>query len=349
MTSLTLEEIATLLGGDSSERPGPTIDGVRPLEHAGPSDITFLASEKFIKKLIESSAGAVIIPSELDIENIPCVRVKNPEAAFARLTALFYPYARPPIGVSQRADVHSDVNLGSQVSIGPFAVVGQGTEIEDQCVVGAHVVIGDNCHIGSNTWIFPHVTIYSGTTIGRNVIIHAGTVIASDGFGYAPDVDETGIPHVVKKYHSGSVVIEDDVELGSLCAVDRALAGTTRIGRGTKIDNLVQVAHNVHIGEGTVIASQVGIAGSSSVGRFGMIGGQVGVKDHVAVGDRVVLATRVGIYRNVPDDSIMAGSVPAMPHSIFLRAAGLFKRLPEMLDRIRKLEKWVKSRDEETG
>ena len=349
MTSLTLEEIAAHLGGECSERPGPTIMGARPLEHAGPADITYLASEKFAKRLIESSAGAVIAPTDLDTVNIPHIRVKNPEAAFARLTALFYPYTKPPAGVSQRAEVHSDANIGDDVSIGPFAVVGNGTEIGDGCVISAHVVIGDNCRIGSNTWIFPQVTIYSGSAIGSRVIIHSGTVIGSDGFGYAPDVDENGIPHVVKKYHSGSVVIEDDVELGSLCAVDRALAGTTRIGRGAKIDNLVQIAHNVQVGEGTVIASQVGIAGSSSIGRFGLVGGQVGVKDHVAVGDRVVLATRVGIYRNVPDDSIMAGSVPAMPHTIFLRAAGLFKRLPDMLDRIRKLEKWVKTKDEETG
>jgi UDP-3-O-[3-hydroxymyristoyl] glucosamine N-acyltransferase len=175
------------------------------------------------------------------------------------------------------------------------------------------------------------------------VIVHSGTVIGSDGFGFARDKAESGGFVNVKKYHSGTVEIEDDVEIGALCAVDRALAGVTRIGRGVKLDNLIQVAHNVSIGEGTVVASQVGIAGSSSVGRFGMIGGQVGVRDHVAVGDGVVLATRVGIYRNVPSGSIMAGSVPAMPHNVFLRAQPLFKKLPEMLERIRKLERLVLS------
>jgi UDP-3-O-[3-hydroxymyristoyl] glucosamine N-acyltransferase len=151
----------------------------------------------------------------------------------------------------------------------------------------------------------------------------------------------------VKKYHSGTVVIEDDVEIGALCAVDRALAGVTRIGRGAKLDNLIQIAHSVSVGRGTVIASQSGIAGSSSVGDFGLIGGQVGIRDHVSVGNGVILATRVGIYRNVPDGSVMAGSVPAMPHKVFLRAQTLFKRLPEMLDRIRKLERLIDSNRKE--
>jgi UDP-3-O-[3-hydroxymyristoyl] glucosamine N-acyltransferase len=168
-------------------------------------------------------------------------------------------------------------------------------------------------------------------------------VIGSDGFGYARDADEHGRPVAVKKFHSGTVEIEDDVEIGALCAIDRALAGVTRIGRGVKLDNLIQIAHNVSIGEGTVIASQSGIAGSSSVGSYTMIGGQVGVRDHVKVGNGVVLATRVGIYRNVADGSVMAGSVPAMPHRIFLRAQPLFKRLPEILERVRKLESLIQS------
>jgi UDP-3-O-[3-hydroxymyristoyl] glucosamine N-acyltransferase len=184
--------------------------------------------------------------------------------------------------------------------------------------------------------------------IGDRAIIHAGTVIGSDGFGFAQDLDEGGSPVSVKKYHSGTVEIGDDVEVGALCAIDRALAGTTRLGNGVKLDNLVQVAHNVEIGDGTVIASQSGIAGSASIGRHSLLGGQVGIRDHVAVGDRVVLATRVGIYRNVPDGAVMAGAVPAMPHRVFLRAQSLFKRLPEMLERIRKLERLLQSDGKES-
>jgi UDP-3-O-[3-hydroxymyristoyl] glucosamine N-acyltransferase len=201
------------------------------------------------------------------------------------------------------------------------------------------VVIGEDVEIGADSRIFPHVTIYPRVKIGRQVIIHSGTVIGSDGFGFARDTDPQGAPIAVKKYHSGTVEIGDEVEIGALCAVDRALAGVTRLGKGVKVDNLVQIAHNVHIGDGTVIAAQAGVAGSSSLGRYCLVGGQVGVKDHVAVGNGVVLATRVGIYRNVPDGSVMAGSVPAMPHKVFLRAQSLFKRLPEILERIRKLER----------
>ena len=205
------------------------------------------------------------------------------------------------------------------------------------------MVIGEDTTIGANTRIFPNVTIYPRVTIGERVIIHSGSVIGADGFGYAHEIETNGLPVIIKKFHSGTVEIDDDVELGALVAVDRALSGVTRIRKGVKIDNLVQIAHSVDIGEGTVIASQVGIAGSSSLGKYCMLGGQVGVKDHVSVGDGVILATRVGIYRNVPSGSVMAGSVPAMPHKVFLRVQSLFKRLPELLDRIRKLESLTKN------
>jgi UDP-3-O-[3-hydroxymyristoyl] glucosamine N-acyltransferase len=221
--------------------------------------------------------------------------------------------------------------------------------IGDDSVIGAHVAVGENVLIGTGARIFPHVTIYPGVRIGDRVIIHAGTVIGSDGFGFAGDVDDQGHPVCVKKYHSGTVQIGDDVEIGALCAIDRALAGVTKLGPGVKIDNLVQVAHSVEIGDGTVIAAQVGIAGSSSVGKHCVIGGQVGIRDHVAVGNRVMVAARTAIYRSVSDGAIMAGDIPAMPRNVFLRAQSLFKRLPEMLDRIRKLEQLMQSNRGETS
>jgi UDP-3-O-[3-hydroxymyristoyl] glucosamine N-acyltransferase len=348
MTAYTLEELAVYLKAEASETPGPIITGVRPLEYARDSDITYVAGLQFLEQLKKSAAVAVIVPPGLDPGGRPCISCRNPEAAFARLTGLYYPYPVVPPGVSPKADVHPEAVLGDGVSIGPFAVVDRGASIGNRSVIGPHVVIGEGCRIGEETRIFPNVTIYTGVTIGDRVIIHAGTVIGSDGFGYARDSDESGIPVNIKKYHRGTVEICDDVEVGALVAVDRALTGVTRLGKGVKLDNLVQVAHNVQIGDATVVASQVGIAGSSSIGRYGLIGGQAGVKDHVAVGDGVILATRVGIYRNVPDGSIMAGSVPAMPHKIFLRAQNLFKRLPELLDRIRKLERLVQSNHKET-
>ncbi len=347
MATFTMEELAVHVGGRASVTPGPEIAGVRPLEFAGGSDITYVSEPKFLDKLRGCQACAALVPPNLDAPDMPCIVVDNPEAAFARLTALFYSYPSPDGQMSPKADVHPEAKLGRNVSVGPFAVVGRRAIIGDDSVIGAHAVVGEDVVIGSGTRIFPHVTVYPGMKIGDRVIIHSGTVVGSDGFGFARDVDRHGRPVAVKKYHSGTVEIGNDVELGALCAVDRGLAGVTSIAAGVKVDNLVQIAHNVHIGDGTVIASQVGIAGSSSVGRYCLIGGQAGVRDHVAVGDGVVLATRVGIYRNVADGSIMAGSVPAMPHRVFLRAQSLFKRLPEMLERIRKLETLVQSKTKE--
>jgi UDP-3-O-[3-hydroxymyristoyl] glucosamine N-acyltransferase len=343
----TLEDLAIFLGKQASETPGPELTGAKPVEFARESDITYVTGDRFLKALGDSEAGAVLIPPDLDPGGKPCIVTENPEAAFARMTGLLHAYGVPSPGISPKADVHPEAVIGERVSIGAFAVVGKGVRIGDDSILEAHVVIGEDVTIGSRTRIFPNVTVYPRVTIGDRVIINSGTVIGSDGFGFAQDVDDEGRPVCVKKYHSGTVVIEDDVEIGAVCGIDRALAGETRVGKGVKIDNQVQVAHNVHIGEGTVIAAQSGIAGSSSVGRYVMIGGQVGIKDHVAVGNQVVLATRVGIYRNVPDGSVMAGSVPAMPHKVFLRAQNLFKRLPEILQRIKKLERLVQSSDKE--
>jgi UDP-3-O-[3-hydroxymyristoyl] glucosamine N-acyltransferase len=348
MTTYTLDQLARILGGRPSQAPGPVITGARPLEHAGDTDITYVSQPKYLKHLDSCLARAVLLPPDLDAGDRPCIRVANPEAAFARLTALFYPYPELEREVSPRAQVHPEAVVGQNVSIGAFAVVERGARIGNDCVIGPNAVVGEHAQIGQGTRIFPHVTIYPRVKIGERAIIHAGTVIGSDGFGFARDLDEGGTPVNVKKYHSGTVEIGDDVEVGALCAIDRALAGTTRLGNGVKLDNLVQVAHNVEIGDGTVIASQSGIAGSSSIGRHTLLGGQVGIRDHVAVGDRVVLATRVGIYRDVPDGSVMAGSVPAMPHRVFLRAQSLFKRLPEMLERIRKLERVLQSDGKES-
>jgi UDP-3-O-[3-hydroxymyristoyl] glucosamine N-acyltransferase len=343
MASFSLQELANFLGRRTSESPGPLITGVKPVEYAAETDITYVSSERYLGALSASLAIAVIVSPGLNPGGLPHIVSGNPEADFARLTALYYPYRKPDAGVSSKADVHPDSCLGEEISIGPFSVIGKGCVIGNRSVIGAHVVVGEDVRIGEDTRIFPNVTIYPKVTVGSRVIIHSGTVIGADGFGFCRDVNVQGNHINVKKHHSGTVLIEDDVEIGALCAVDRALAGVTRIGRGVKLDNLVQVAHNVSVDVGTVVASQSGIAGSSSVGKFCIIAGQVGIRDHVQVGDGVILATRVGIYRNIPDGSIMAGSVPAMPHKLFLRAQPLFKRLPEILERIRKLERLIGS------
>ncbi len=343
MISFTLEHIARILKLEASVCPGPQISGVRPLEFSQRSDLTYVENDRFLGKLADSGAGAVIIGARLPDPGIPFIRSKTPEADFARLTALFYKPKQPDAGVSELAAVSPSAIIADSVYIGPHSVVGERCLIGANVLIGPGVVIGEDCSIGDETVIHANVTIYHNVSIGRRVIIHSGTVLGADGFGYAQGLDENGAPSIIKKYHSGSVVIEDEVEIGALCAVDRALAGVTRIGRSAKIDNLVQIAHNVSVGAGTVLASQVGIAGSSSIGKFCMAGGQAGIRDHVKVGDGVVLATRVGVYRDVPSGAIMAGSVPAMPHKLFLRVQTAMKKLPELLDRIRKLERLIEN------
>lgn len=344
----SLQELAEFLSAESSQTPGPVISGVRPIEFAGPGDITYVSGAQYLKRLSASSCGAVIISADLDCGNIPFIRSRNPEADYARLTALFYSYEKPSWGISDKAYISDDAEIGTDVSIGPFAVIGSGVRIGSGSVVGPHAVLGSGVVVGRDCRIFAHVVVYDGVNIGDRVIIHSGTVIGSDGFGFARDFLPDGRPVNIKKYHHGTVQIGNEVEIGALCGIDRALSGSTVLGDGVKLDNLVQIAHNVSVGDGTVIASQAGIAGSSSIGKYGMVGGQAGVRDHVAVGDGVILATRVGIYRNVPDGSVMAGSVPAMPHRVFLRAQSLFKRLPEIFERVRRLESILQSKSKES-
>ncbi|MGC8604223.1 MAG: UDP-3-O-(3-hydroxymyristoyl)glucosamine N-acyltransferase, partial [Desulfomonilaceae bacterium] len=292
-----LAEIAKMLGRHSSDAPGPRISGVKPLEYATRDDVTYVAGAKFMPLLKSSLAAAALVPIGMAAPDRPFIECVNPEADFARLTRLFYGYPKRENSIiAKTACVDASATIGDRVSIDAFAVIGKDSVIGSGVSIGSHTVIGEGVKIGQDSVIFPNVTVYPGSVIGSRVIIHAGAVIGADGFGYAVDTDNYGYPVNIKKFHSGLVEIQDDVEIGALTAIDRALAGATTIGRGVKIDNLVQVAHNVHIGQGTVIASQAGIAGSSSVGSFGMLGGQVGIRDHVSVGDRVILATRVGIY-----------------------------------------------------
>ncbi len=342
--AFSLEELAVFLSAEASDIPGPTITGVQPIEYAGTGDITYAQDESYLRRLLNSPCSAVIIPKRLSYDQLPHIRSHNPEADFARLTALFYNYGTIASGISPKADISENAQIGKDVTVGPFSVIGSGVTVGDGTIIEAHVVLMRDVTVGRDCRIFPNVSVYPGVKIGDRVIIHSGTVIGADGFGFARDVLSDGTPVNIKKYHHGTVECGDDVEIGALCAIDRAFAGTTRLGNGVKLDNLVQIAHNVEIGDGTVIASQVGIAGSSIIGKYGIVGGQAGVRDHVKIGDRVVLATRVGIYRNVPDDSVMAGSVPAMPHKVFLRAQSLFKRLPEIFERVRKLEAVIHNR-----
>ena len=334
--SYSLQELADRLGGRVEGDPDRTIRGVRGIEEAGPEDITFLANPRYAPALAGSSAGAVIVGEDYENPGLDLIRLVNPYLGFARALSLFNPVSEPAPGVSGEAHV------SPHAAIGPGAVVMAMSFLEEGSVVGAGTVIsplvfvGRGSRIGSDCLIHPGVTIREGVEIGDRVIIHSGAVIGSDGFGYAKDGQTYHkIPQV------GGVVVEDDVEIGASVTVDRGTMGNTRIGRGSKIDNLVQIAHNVTIGEGSMLIAQVGISGSTRIGRGVTLAGQVGVVGHIEIGDFTMVGAQSGVHRSLPPKGAFSGS-PPLPHRDFLQMAGTLKYLPEMRRELKRLSEIVR-------
>jgi UDP-3-O-[3-hydroxymyristoyl] glucosamine N-acyltransferase len=322
------ERLGCRLEGDG----GLEVRGVRSLEDAAPGDLSFVAHERYLPRLPASAAGAVIVAEGWPPVDRPALRTANPILAFARALALLHPLPGPPPGIHATAVVASDARVAPDACVGPLAVLGPGVEVGPGTILDAHVSVGAGVRIGEGCRIYPQVVLRDGVMLGNRVIVHSGTVIGADGFGYARD----GHRHV-KIPQIGRVVIEDDVEIGANVTIDRATLGETRIGRGTKIDNLVQIAHNVRVGADTVIVAQVGIAGSSRVGSRVTLAGQVGVVDHVEIGDDVIVGAQAGVSKDVPAGSIVLGS-PAIPHGDFKRQLAATAGLPEMRKRVRALE-----------
>ncbi len=332
-----LEEIAALTQGTLLGRPDLVITGVAGLSEAGPGDLTFVTGKAASKEAMSTRAIALLVPRP--INGLACAQivVTNPALAMARVVEKFFVPQRPPLGVSKLASRGNDVVLGEGVSIWPFvtlddrASIGRGTTLYPNVFVGEGSVIGEDCVI------YPNVTIRERVTIGNRVIIHSGTVIGSDGFGY---IQEGGRHHKIPQV--GTVVIEDDVELGANVTVDRATFGQTIVRRGTKVDNLVQIAHNVEVGEHNILVAQVGIAGSSRTGHHVMVGGQAGIADHVTVGDFAMIAARSGLNRDVPAKEVVAGA-PALPRIEWLKAMAIVAKLPELRQQVRDLEDRLKA------
>ncbi len=329
---MNLEKITALVGGTLNGDASIEITALNGIAEAGPGQLTYVAQRKYLKRLAESKASAVLVSEAV---NAPCAQivVRNPALAFARLLHEFHPAKRPAAGVDARAVVGKDVRLGENVVVSQFVSIGDGTKIGDNTVLHPGVVVGENCTLGANCVLHASVTLYPGTVLGENVILHAGVVIGADGFGYTPDekMEHFKIPQV------GNVVIEDDVEIGANSCVDRAALGTTRVKRGTKIDNLVQIAHNCTVGEHSILVAQSGVAGSSDLGRYVVLAGQAGVADHVTVGDQAILTARAGTFRNLDGGQAYGGN-PAIPLSEWKRYVTLFPRLPEMARKMKDLE-----------
>lgn len=322
----TVAQLTHLVKGKLSGNGKTIITGFAGVNEARLGDITFITNSKFLNRLVETRASATLMPD--DIKNsihLPTIRVKHPDIAFAKIVEYFSP---PSIqfspGIHPTAIISEKVKLDKDVSIQPYVVIQSGSKIGAKTIVYPNVYIGHKVTIGTNCLIYPNVVIREGTIIGNNVIIHSGTVIGSDGFGYT-QIGE-------KRYkipQNGIVVIEDDVEIGANVTIDRARFNKTIIGKGTKIDNLVHIAHNVIVGENSVIVAQVGISGSTRLGKNVTLAGQVGTVGHISIGDNVVVAGRSVVTKNIPSNMIVSG-FPAQPHKKQLHLEACIRKLPEI-------------------
>lgn len=329
----TLKELADLVGGTITDQPDLEITGITSIEDAGPGQLTFALGGTYLEKAAKSNAAAVIVPENIVDFPKPILRVSNPKGAFAQLLELFSPQPSVTRGVHPACVVHESAVIGQNVALMPCVVVERDTTIGDNTILYPGVYVGERAAIGENCIIYPNVTIREGCRIGDNVIIHSSTVIGSDGFGFVTlDGHHRKVPQV------GIVVIEDDVEIGACVAIDRATTGETVVRRGTKIDNLVHLAHNVVIGEDCFIVAQTGIAGSTKVGHHVTFAGQTGCIGHVKIGDNCVFAAKCGIISDVPPNSFYAG-FPARPHKEWLRTEASAHKLPDLMKKVRDFEK----------
>ena len=334
---IPLKVIVEAVQGRLKGDPDMMIAGVSPFETAGPDQITLAGTPKFLKKISETGAGAVIVPMKFEASEKPLVRVNNPQVAFARVVELFHPAPAPRDFIGPGARIGENFAGGKAVTIYDGVVIGERVSVGDRVRLHPGVVIGNEVAIGDDVEIFPNVTVRERCRIGNRVIIHSGTVIGSDGFGFAPDGEAY---HKIP--HTGIVRIDDDVEIGALNAVDRATFGETWIQKGVKTDNLVHIAHNVTIGENTLLVAQVGISGSTTVGRHAILAGPAGVSGHLKIGNNVIIGPQAGIAKSIPDESVVSGS-PEMPHAQWLRVQTVVPRLPEMKKQIADLEKRLKA------
>lgn len=332
--NLTLKEINNLVGGELQGDPAIVIKGVSGIKEAKEGDITFLANSKYESMIADSGASAVITYKNTEKAiSKPVIRVENPSLAFAKVVSfMFQDERRLPKGVHPTAILGQGVSLGKGVSLGPHVVLEDNVAINDNTVICAGAFIGYGTKIGSDTLIYPNVTIREKTLIGDRAIIHSGTVIGSDGFGF----EEVNGAHY-KIPQVGIVVIEDDVEIGACVTIDRARFGKTVIGRGTKIDNLVQIAHNVVVGENSIIVAQAGISGSSVLGKNVILAGQSGVVGHIELGDNVIVGAQAGVTKSVPRNTFVVGS-PAKPHHVSKKIFAGWVKLPELIKEVADLK-----------
>ena len=335
---MKLKKLASLLDGEiigPPEADDIEIMGVSGIKEAREGDITFISSQRHIKDLPGCKASCVIVREPVADINITQLKVSNPYFAFAKLLEHFYVRSQEPVEISKDAIVSDKAKIADSASIFPFSFISDGVSIGAGTFIYPYVFVGENTTIGEKCIIYPHVTLREGVKIGNRVIVHSGSVIGSDGFGY---VFEKGRHYKIPQV--GGVIIEDDVEIGSNVSVDRATTGNTIIGNGTKIDNLVQIAHNVKIGKNSLIIAQVGIGGSTEIGDFVTLAGQVGVPDHVKIESETMIGAQSGVIGNLTK-GVYSGT-PAILHRDWLKAQAIFARLPGINKKIGELEEKIR-------
>lgn len=332
----TLAAVAEMLGGVPDGPPGLPLSRPVPAGQSDPLGVTFAENEKYLSEAEQTDVGAVIVSKESRPATRPLIRVDNPRFAFARFLAICQKQLPLNEGVHPTAVVDPAAQVASDARIGPYVCIERGAVIKSGAKIYPFCYVGENCHVGANSILYPHVVLYQDVHVGEGSIIHAGAVIGADGFGFVWDGRRR-----VKVPQVGGVELGREVEVGANTTVDRATAGVTKVGTGTKLDNLVQIAHNVEIGEHAVVAGLSGVSGSAKVGDRAVLGGGVGIGDHVTVASDVLLAGRSSVGSDIPEPGGYIGT-PAMPHMEGKRAILLTTKLPEMLSRIRALEKELK-------
>ena len=331
----TLSEIAAFLQAAVVGDGAVEIRDIKGLDEAGEGDLTFLANPKYRKKIATTAASAILVSAPVEGTGKNFIVVKDPYAALARLLALFYPEERDFQGVSPAAFIGPGALVAEGATVYPGVYVGEGARVGRGTVLYPGVYVGHGASVGEDCTLYPNVTVYRRCLIGSRVTLHAGVVVGSDGFGFAnPGIENRKVPQV------GIVQIDDDVEIQANTTIDRGTLGKTWIQRGAKIDNLVQIAHNVVIGENSIVVAQVGISGSTRLGKRVIIGGQAGLVGHIHVGDNVMIAARAGINKDIPASRIMSGA-PAIPHAEWLRLNAHILRLPEMHKTVQELRKKI--------
>ncbi len=327
-----ITEIARHLDGEVVGDSSIVLRGFAPADRAQPGDLTFAENEVFFARAEQSAASAIIVDAPVTSQKA-LIRVPSARIAFAKVLPLFFPEPTYVPGIHPTAVVASTAKVDASAHVGPQCVVGEGASIGPRAVLLAQVYVGPQCVVGEESLLFPHVALYAGTTLGHRVRIHAGTVIGSDGFGY---VQDGGVHRKVPQI--GNVIIRDDVEIGANVTVDRGALGPTVIGKGSKVDNLVQIAHNVNIGEHCIVVSQTGISGSTRLGDYVVLAGQVGLAGHLRIGNRATVAAQSGVMSSIPDGEKWFG-YPAQPDRQMKRQMIAVQQLPGLLRRVAELEK----------